>query len=96
MPGQNILMIFMKYSGSKRGYCLHRLNGVETLLGRGDIVFLNPGDKHSGDAVKEDRLVHMIFKALPISINVLKADMVKHLENTEKTIDPFYPNRTNT
>lgn len=43
----------------EEGYCLHRLNGVETLLGKGDIVFLNPGDKHSGDAVKANTLVHI-------------------------------------
>jgi len=43
----------------EEGYCLHKLNGLETLLGKGDIVFLNPGDKHSGDAVKAETLVHI-------------------------------------
>ena len=42
----------------EEGYCLHRLNGIETVLSKGDIIFLNPGDIHGGTVVIDGMLVH--------------------------------------
>lgn len=43
----------------EEGFCLHSLNGIDSLLGRGDIVFIRPGDRHSGLAVKAEHMVHV-------------------------------------
>lgn len=56
----------------EEGYCLHRLNGKEDLLSRGDIVFLSPGDVHSGEAVRADLLIHINLSLERATIESIK------------------------
>lgn len=70
----------------EEGYCLHRLNGEETLLGRGDIVFLSPGDVHSGDAVKADLLIH-----INLSLETSTLERIKEQYKIEDEHWPWSP-----
>ena len=55
------------------GYCQHNLNGKETTLCRGDIVFLSPGDSHKLEAIKEDTLIHINLSLEKNAVKKLKS-----------------------